>query len=312
MRDAPIVLNVLDFSWVTRQASPVQSLKATLSIARRAESLGYHRVWVGEHHVRSNACGSPQVLAAILASTTRQIRIGIGALLLQYYTPLKVAEDFRLLETIFGRIDLGIGRGRADNEPSHRALLDGRAGAHEPGMFAEDTYSDKLDDLLGFLGNSLPEDHRYAGADVIPAIEVEPEIWICGSETAAVQAARRGAHFCCTLFHGREPGPAAVRRYRAEFAPSERLEAPHTAIAVCGVCADSEAEALEMQELFLHRRHYVPNVVGTPEQCGERLAALRETYGADEIFFLDLAPDLARRTRSLELLAQVCRLTPRT
>ena len=304
-------LDVLDFSWVTRQRSPVQSLKETLAISRRAESLGYHRVWVGEHHIQSNACGSPQVLAAILASTTKQIRIGIGALLLQYYSPLKVAEDFRLLETIFGRIDLGLGRGRADNDASHRALLDGRAG-EEPGMFGEEQYSAKLDDLLGFLHGALPEGHAHAAADVIPMLDVAPEVWICGSETAAAQAARRGAHFCCTLFHGREPGPSAMSRYCAEFRASRSLDAPHGAIAVCGVCADTEAEAQEMQELFPHRRHYVPNVIGTPEQCADRLAELRAMYGVDEIFFLDLAPDLARRTRSLELLAQVCRLTPRT
>ena len=72
-------LNVLDFNWVTRETSPVQSLKATLAIARRAEALGYGRMWIGEHHIRSNACGSPQILAAVLASTTKRIRIGIGA-----------------------------------------------------------------------------------------------------------------------------------------------------------------------------------------------------------------------------------------
>lgn len=311
MPDTNTLLSVLDFSWVTPQRSPVQSLKETLAISRRAENLGYHRVWVGEHHIRSNACGSPQVFAAILASTTRHIRIGIGALLLQYYSPLKVAEDFRLLETIFGRIDLGIGRGRADNEHSHLALLDGR-GSKGSGMFAEDAYSRKLDDLIALLGGALPEGHPHRDADVIPAVDVEPEIWICGSETAAAQASRRGAHFCCTLFHGREPGPSAVRHYRDRFVPSARRKAPHAAIAVCGVCADSEAEAMAMLEVFPHRRHYLPNVVGTPEQCGERLRALRDEYGVDEIFFLDIAPDLERRTRSLDLLANVCHLAPRS
>ena len=39
------------------------------------------------------------------------MRVGTGGVMLPYYSPLKVAEQFRMLEALYpGRIDLGIGR----------------------------------------------------------------------------------------------------------------------------------------------------------------------------------------------------------
>src|SRR5580692_9112862 len=131
MREQRIQLSLLDFSWVGVNQSPAEALGDTFTLARRAEALGYARYWIGEHHVEGHACGSPQVLAGILAGSTRRIRVGVGAMLLHYWAPLKLAEDFRLLEAMFGRIDLGVGRGRADSLQSHRALLDGRPGNDE-------------------------------------------------------------------------------------------------------------------------------------------------------------------------------------
>jgi luciferase family oxidoreductase group 1 len=306
----PIRLSVLDFGLVNvkRGQTPLQSLRDTFAAAELADDLGYARFWVGEHHIHTQAYGSPQVMAAILATTTVRIRIGIGAMLLQYWSALKLAEDFRLLETLFlKRIDLGVGRGRADNMRSHHALLDGRGTAEQ--MMDETAYAAKLDDLVGFLQGTLPEDHRYRGAPVIPEVNVCPEIWVCGSGTAAVHAARTGTRFCCTLFHHRVAPPDLIARYLTDFRPSRGLEEPYPAIAVCGTCAETEAEAAAIREEFRRYPLYIPTVVGTPTQCRDTLDELRERYGTDEVVFLDMSLDRERRRRSMELLAAAHRLT---
>jgi luciferase family oxidoreductase group 1 len=303
VRDRRVRLSLLDFNWVNAGQSATQSLRDTFEIAKRADALGYSRFWIGEHHLESHASGSPQVLAGILGASTRRIRIGIGALLLYYASPLKVAEDFRLLETIFrGRMDLGVGRGRADNPKSHLALLDGRPFAD--GMLSEVEFQHKLDELLGHLRCTVPKGHPHEGAAVIPELDVMPEVWVCGAEAASVQAARTGAHFCCTLFHGRMAPPTHVASYRGNFISSRELPEAHAAIAVCGVCADTESEALAIREAF-PRPNYLPSVVGTPQECRRRIHGLCAEYDVDEVVFLDIAPDGARRLRSLELLAQV-------
>jgi luciferase family oxidoreductase group 1 len=218
MGEQRIQLGLLDFSWVNEDQSPVQALKDTVAVAQRAEALGYARYWLGEHHVEGHACGSPQIFAALLAASTKRIRIGIGAMLLQYWAPLKLAEDFCLLEAIFGRVDLGVGRGLADNFRSHLALLDGRLG--NKGMLGEKEYEARLNELVGHLRGTIPEDHPHRGAAVIPDLDVSPEIWVCGSTMAAPQAARTGTRFCCSLFHGRIASPSHMVRYRDEFRPS--------------------------------------------------------------------------------------------
>jgi luciferase family oxidoreductase group 1 len=307
MGEQRIQLGLLDFSWVNEDQSPVQALKDTVAVAQRAEALGYARYWLGEHHVEGHACGSPQIFAALLAASTKRIRIGIGAMLLQYWAPLKLAEDFCLLEAIFGRVDLGVGRGLADNLRSHLALLDGRLGNKQ--MLGEKEYEARLNELVGHLRGTLPEDHPHRGAAVIPDLDVSPEIWVCGSTMAAPQAARTGTRFCCSLFHGRIASPSHMVRYRDEFRPSLELKAPYAAVAVAGVCAETEAEALAMRDAF-QNPHYLPSVVGTPEQCKARIERFREEYGVDELILLDIAPDRARRIKSAELLALAFELAP--
>jgi alkanesulfonate monooxygenase SsuD/methylene tetrahydromethanopterin reductase-like flavin-dependent oxidoreductase (luciferase family) len=83
MRNArPIRLGLLDFSWVQGDQSPADALSDTLALAELAEVLGFTRFWIGEHHVDGHACGSPQILAGLLAASTRRLRIGVGAMLL--------------------------------------------------------------------------------------------------------------------------------------------------------------------------------------------------------------------------------------
>jgi alkanesulfonate monooxygenase SsuD/methylene tetrahydromethanopterin reductase-like flavin-dependent oxidoreductase (luciferase family) len=176
-------------------------------------------------------------------------------------------------------------------------------------MLGAREYGARLDDLVNHLRHTIPPDHAHYGAPVIPALETMPEIWVCGSSTAGPEAARIGARFCCTLFHGYIPPPIHLATYRATFCPSKDLATPHAAIAVAGVCADTEAEARAMQTSFPNP-NYVPSVVGTPEQCKARIAALCVEYGVDEVIVLDIAPDLARRIKSVELLAQALELQP--
>lgn len=303
--ESPIALGLLDFSWVRDDQSAADALGDTLALAEHAESLGYSRYWIGEHHLDGHACGSPQVLASLLAASTRRIRVGVGAMLLYYWAPLKLAEDFVLMQSLFGRIDLGLGRGGADDPRAHIALLDGRTCTGP--MLAQAAYGERVEELLGHLRGTLPTDHPHCGAAVIPALDVMPEVWVCGSASAAPLAARTGTRFCCTLFHGRMAPPEHMAVYRETFAPSAELTRSQAAIAIAGTCADTEAEAIAMREAFPYR-NYLPSVFGTPDHCREHIQALCAAYGVREVVLLDIAPDRERRMRSAELLARAFEL----
>ena len=107
-----IKLSILDQSPVRKGGSARDALQQTITVARQADQWGYTRFWVSEHHNAAAIAGSaPEVLMVKLADETQQIRIGSGGVMLPNHSALKVAENFRLLESLFpGRIDLGMGR----------------------------------------------------------------------------------------------------------------------------------------------------------------------------------------------------------
>jgi luciferase family oxidoreductase group 1 len=107
-----LILSVVDQSPVRSGGTARDALRETIELAIAVESLGYKRYWVAEHHNLANFAGtSPEIMVGQIAARTNTIRVGSGGVMLPHYSALKVAENFRMLETLYpGRIDLGIGR----------------------------------------------------------------------------------------------------------------------------------------------------------------------------------------------------------
>lgn len=78
-----------------------------------AEELGFDSVWPAEHHFSEYGyCASPQVTLAAVATRTSKIRLGSGVVILPFHHPVRVAEDFAFLDLLSGgRMELGVGRG---------------------------------------------------------------------------------------------------------------------------------------------------------------------------------------------------------
>ena len=124
-------LSILDQSHIPKGSNAVAALAATAALAQLADELGYHRFWVSEHHNMAQVAGTaPEVLLGYLAAKTSRIRLGSGGVMLPHYSALKVAENFRLLETLApGRIDLGIGRAPGGEPPGHGTIRPALLGA---------------------------------------------------------------------------------------------------------------------------------------------------------------------------------------
>jgi luciferase family oxidoreductase group 1 len=151
-------LSLLDKSPIPPDATAAEALSNTVALARRAEDLGYKRFWVAEHHGSALLANvAPEVLAAYLLAVTRKIRIGTGGVMLQHYSPFKVAEVFRVLENLApGRVDLGVGKAPGGLPAATRALQSKQDQARKPGFDAA------LEELDGFLRDALPEGHLLA------------------------------------------------------------------------------------------------------------------------------------------------------
>ncbi len=159
-------LSLLDKAPVLQGESPTAALQRTLQMAQRAEEWGYHRFWLAEHHNTAQlASPSPEVLIAWIIAQTRHIRVGSGGVMLQHYSPYKVAENFNLLASLApGRIDLGVGKAPGGLPLSTHALQQG-VDAAKKGSFAE-----QLQLLDSWLkpGQADPDDEGLAATPLPP------------------------------------------------------------------------------------------------------------------------------------------------
>ncbi len=333
-----LTLSVLDQSPIRSGGTPAQAIRETLELAEACDRLGYHRYWLAEHHSSSGLAGTaPEVLIGQVAARTERLRVGSGGVMLSHYSALKVAECFRVLETLFpGRIDLGIGRAPGSDQRTARALR------HGPGALGLHEFPRQVADVIAYLHDRLPSDHAFAGIRAMPAGPTAPEVWLLGSsdESAAI-AAHLGAGFSFAHFINADGGPDVARAYREAFRPSPEMPAPRASAAIFAICADTEAEARRLarsRELFIVRLYtgrpgpypspeeaeaYPYNhhelaileharrrtVAGAPEQVCEQLGAMAHAYGVDELVIVSIAHDFKARLRSYELLAEAFALT---
>ena len=121
-------LSVLDQAPITRGNTAAMALKNAEELAILADQLGYHRMWMAEHHgTDAFASSAPEVTAAHLSAKTNKIRIGTGGVMMMHYSPLKLAEVFKTLSAFSpGRIDFGVGRAPGGDNYSIYALSEGR------------------------------------------------------------------------------------------------------------------------------------------------------------------------------------------
>ena len=90
-----------------------QMLEEQMNLMESAEGFGFDSLWPAEHHFSEyGVCGSPALNLAANARTTKKIRLGTGIVVLPLNNPLRVAEDFAMLDQLSGgRVEFGVGRG---------------------------------------------------------------------------------------------------------------------------------------------------------------------------------------------------------
>jgi alkanesulfonate monooxygenase SsuD/methylene tetrahydromethanopterin reductase-like flavin-dependent oxidoreductase (luciferase family) len=120
-----------------------------------ADSLGFDSVWLAEHHGSTyGTIPSPQVAAAAIACHTERMRIGIAVSILPFDNPVRIAEDYALVDVISkGRLDFGVGRGYQPREFKMLGLGDKMGQSRE--MFREA--------LEIILGSWQSDDFSYDG-----------------------------------------------------------------------------------------------------------------------------------------------------
>jgi len=329
-----IKLSVLDQSVAIEGHSQDQSIRETLEFAKICEELGYFRFWVSEHHNHPTIVGSaPEILMSAIAATTKTIRIGSAGVMLPHYSPLKVAEQFRVLDAIApGRIDMGLGRAPGSDGKTAYAL-NPNAGT------AGDQFPSAVRDLMNWVsGEAMTEGHPFADIKAFPQGATRPQPWMLGtSDYGAQVAAHYGIPYSFAHFITDGRGvERALQIYRENYQPSTAFPEPLASVCVWALAAETDEEARYLYASRAHNkvmRDYgklsslvspdaalaygytseqktrfdqltADAVIGDVTKVSGQLKALAKTYQIDEIVVLTWTHDQRARKRSYELLAE--------
>jgi luciferase family oxidoreductase group 1 len=321
-------LSLLDQSPINEGQTAAQALEATLTFALKAEALGYHRLWVSEHHDTERLAGSsPEVLIAWLLARTSRLRIGSGGVMLQHYSPYKVAENFHLLASLApDRVDIGIGKAPGGLPLSTKALRGYTQADAVPGFPAQ------LQQLTHYLTHL---DDHLAGTEAraLPRPPASPQRFLLGaSPESARLAASLGWNFVFAGFintseqvmtesvlayHEYSAGQgqalvslavlAAETREQAEALVSEqhnfRVTVGDRHVTV-GTREQAEAFVKQAGATQYHIEQQKLSVLhGTPGDIHQQLRDIQRRLCVNEFVIHTPLTDAAVRLKSIELLA---------
>lgn len=331
-----IPYSLLDLAPVPEGVTTAQALKNSVDLAQHAESWGFNRYWLAEHHnMPGIASAATAVLIGHIAGQTSTMRIGAGGIMLPNHAPLQVAEAFGTLRELYGeRIDLGLGRAPGTDMSTARALRRNLM----PGTANGETFPQDVQELLGYLGD-MPED---AAVRAFPGTGTHVPVWMLGSSTYGAElAAMLGLPYAFASHFAPAALDQAVKIYRDLFRPSACLDKPHFMLATNVFAADTEDDAIylrsSMMQAFANLRtgkagklprpvrdistvvpaQFLPaldaiftvSATGTKPMVKDKLAALIARYQPDEIIIAANIHDHAARLRSYEIAAEVMRET---
>jgi alkanesulfonate monooxygenase SsuD/methylene tetrahydromethanopterin reductase-like flavin-dependent oxidoreductase (luciferase family) len=245
--------------------------------AELADELGLDGMWFGEHHFDApgfDACPNPVMLAADLAGRTTRLRLGLAAVTLTLWHPVRLAEDLAMLDQFSdGRLDVAFSRGilageilnlnpeadRSDEGRSRAIFAENleivrRAWTTDPFSWHGERYQ------LPWPGTSWPGD-AYAsyhdesghlhGLAIVPQPHQQPmpPLYAVSENTAGFRLAAQQGLGTITAFPTRAVLANMRRAYfeeaeRVGLAPAQRRS---TLTKSCAI-ADTDAEARRLVE----------------------------------------------------------------
>ena len=322
-----IDFSILDLSPIAEGHTIREALDASRRMAQVAETHGYTRFWLAEHHgMPGIASAATAIVIAHVGAGTSTIRIGSGGVMLPNHSPLVIAEQFGTLEALFpGRVDLGLGRAPGTDMRTAQALRRNMDAGVE--SFPHDII--ELQRLLG-------EPTEDQGLLAVPGMRSNVPIWLLGSSLySAHLAAALGLPYAFASHFAPDQLGEAVEIYRQRFEPSAALQSPHVMVGVMASVADSDREAARLftsaQQQFVNLRRNVRRpfprpvdsmdgfwseierigvehtlrcaIVGSPDTAARKLDGLLAEVSPDEVIVSTPIHDLDARLRSVELFA---------
>jgi luciferase family oxidoreductase group 1 len=255
--------------------------------------------------------------------------------MLSHYSPLKVAECFAMLASLFpSRIDLGIGRAPGGTGLTSAAL--GYPNAPSNGQI----YAEQAQLLEKFIYGSFEKNHPFSAIHVMPDMSNTPELWMLGSSGGSAKlAGQLGYHLALARFIAPDNcHPIIFEEHEKAWQEAKHDRELQRILAIACICAETQEEAklcagtavyrklsaqIGEHEDFLtpvqvrHRYTSLPvsqqsmydhieagYTIGTPEQCWAEMELFADEFKTNEISLITVTHSQADRLDSYRLLAE--------
>jgi len=320
-------LSILELGRVREGSTRRAALDEARALGVHAETLGYKRLWIAEHHnMPGVTTAATSLVIAHIAAGTKTLRVGAGGIMLPNHAPYVIAEQFGTLATLFpGRIDLGLGRAPGTDQITVRALRRDLSGS--------DNFPQDVLELQAYLAPVEPGQRIEA----VPGSGTEVPLWILGSSTFGAQlAAKLGLPYGFASHFAPQSLDLALSIYRERFVPSAQQETPYAVVGVNVIAAETDEEArrlftsqqMSFANMFRGQRtltqppiddidtYWSPSersqasqmlacsIVGSPATVRSGLRALVERTRANELMVVSDVFDPEKRRRSFSLIAE--------
>lgn len=233
LKDTPF--SILELAPVRDDKSIQFSLHHALDVAKKAEQLGYKRLWLAEHHNMDGiASSATAVLLGYILANTESLKVGSGGIMLPNHAPLVVAEQFGTLATLYpDRVELGLGRAPGTDQITMRALRRGR-------QETEDQFPQDVQEILQYFKAPTAQQRIVA----TPGQNTHVPVWLLGSSLfSAHLAAKLGLPYSFASHFAPRMLQQAIQVYKENFQPSEYLDQPYISMGVPVVVAKTDEEA---------------------------------------------------------------------
>src|SRR5690606_24583422 len=334
-----IKLSLVELGAVADGQTGSDAIKNIIETAQKIEEWGYNRIWLAEHHNTANMISrAPEVTIPLVASNTSRIRVGSGSVLLNHYSPFKVAEVFTLLADMFpGRIDMGIGR--ATTGPVSDFALQRNRSIQQ----RSDDSEEQLKELLNWLTDGFEERNVFSEVKAHFGPRNLPEFWLLGSsQWSAYTAGSLGLNYVFAGFINPGQAYSITQKYRDNFTQVSHAlggKKPTLTLSLSIYCADTMEDAGKLVApmiVMMHRMRQgninspiaseesavallgeIPTqpalydatippqyLIGTPETIQKDLLEIANAFDTAEIMVQCISNNLENRLRCLELLAE--------
>lgn len=291
--------------------------------AERAEALGFHSLWLPEHHFGGRgAIPAPLLLLAAVAARTSRLRVGTTSFLLPLRHPLHVAAEVAVLDRLSnGRVILGVGRGF---RPALFAAFD------VPAREKRDRFEAALgvirDAWLGKPVASEGEEATPVHLAPLPLQKPHPPIWVAAFGPKAVaQAGRLGLPYLASPIETLAGLQENYARHREALADDAQLAGLAVPVMRTVYVSRNVSELAQAHELLTRQSRALARagaasirrvaeaevddwaIVGEPEAVAERIGLYGERLGVTHLIvraqMAGLPPEAA--LASIRLLAEL-------